>query len=447
MLSGVGHSQITINLSEGDIINGNVYRTGNMKVGDYRSLLGLLSSIWVHTSKPELTHSASANSFVPVGSIGFRVTDQGSLLDLLQFSTEILLSVDEQRLLGTLLEVTLLSGPVYGYFNILTSGQAWVAGTYSTDIILEAKGLGSISPNSQELNVIVPSFLSPSTNLGLTILKVDDLDYFRSTEGISVSQPIVVQNSVPFFPSLQGESSVFAFTSEGTINTPPVTATDLLMASLRRSGNPMGSPIILSTDNQSLSSGQIIPVPVGNSESFQTSFSITGQNLKQGFIQAGTYSLPLTYSWTPDPVIGGSLSEITTSSSLQVSVEDLSELKVGQRNIPFTYESVSDYEMGAKKISDRLEISKTTPFNLNVRASGDFVSFETDQTIPLEILKIGINGKTISLSQTDQPLIENAAPVIDRAVEIEYILDDPYLLLGKPSANFQTEIIYSLVAP
>ena len=172
-------------------------------------------------------------------------------------------------------------------------------------------------------------------------------------------------------------------------------------------------------------------------------------------VQAGNYTVPLTYTYSKlsSSYPSGTL-QTQRNGTLEVVVSDLGELIANQQAVNLRFTTTSHYVNGVSQdMPAHLKISKTTPYNLYVRATTEnFAS--GPNTIPLSVMKIGpMNGQTgmntISLSTTAQQLIQAADPVIDRLLNIKYSIPatETDHLLNKPPGTYSTSIIFSFVAP
>ncbi|MNR27287.1 hypothetical protein D3C85_1445530 [compost metagenome] len=100
-----------------------------------------------------------------------------------------------------------------------------------------------------------------------------------------------------------------------------------------------------------------------------------------------------------------------------------------------------------------LKLSKTTPYNLYVRATS--ASFASGvNSVPLNVLRIGpmpgeTGMQTVTLSTTPQQLINAANPTVDRSLSIRYSIpaSETSKLLNKPAGTYSTNIIFSFIAP
>ncbi|HIY75487.1 MAG TPA: hypothetical protein H9825_04420, partial [Candidatus Sphingobacterium stercorigallinarum] len=264
---------------------------------------------------------------------------------------------------------------------------------------------------------------------------------------------IQLSSSLPYIPSIRAESANFNFSSQAAYNQLPVVPVSELQLQLI---SPVTSPSIsLSTNRQDLIGNTGLPVPVENNESLTYSYNLPATSLQQYFTQAGNYSTTITYGWRKTQAAyppGEVQSE--SNALLHVVVDDLSEIIANQVNIDLVYGSASDYQQGVyTDLPGHIRLSKTTPYNLYVRAESNAFQSGTDQ-IPLEVLQIGpapgqADLQTVTLSTSNQLLLESSSPVIDRLLDVRYSIPAASTpqLLEKPAAVYSADIIFSLVAP
>lgn len=444
------YGQIIINLPQANITARSVY-TATLASGTYSSLIGLIPSIEVRANSANFANTVGGLSTVPLNIAHIRLRSIGSL-SLLGLSAEVTLSTSYGLLYAALASIS--SGAVTADYRITTASQTWVAGIYRTPINFRT-GLilpNQITPTTPNLDINVPGFIAPQTTLPVLSLPVNNLSFFRNGTGINAAGNIAVSTTVPYLLNLQTTGAQFSFSTSSTYNQVPTTSVGLVNSTL--SNIATATPITLSTTSQPLTAASGIAVPLNNNQTLTANFSITGNNLKTGFVQAGTYSVPFTYTWSKltSAYPNGTL-QAQRNGSLQVVVSDLSELVALQPNVSLVFDDATDYRQGiTRDLTQHLRISKTTPYSLYVRASAANFSGSGGQ-IPVNILRIGAASgqtgiNTVNLSTTPQQLINNANPVIDRTLDIRYSILNTAVsqLLGKPAGTYSTTVIYSFTA-
>jgi hypothetical protein len=452
LFSSAVQAQITVNLPAANIISRTEYLS-SITLGEFNSAITLLPNIGIRSVNTTFNNIVGGVGPAPLGIANFKISSIAGI-SVLGTSTERSLSTSSQSLFAAV--ASLVSGTVLSNLRLTTSSFTWVAGTYSTDIALTAPGLlggNAMSPPTQSFSIVVPAFITAQNTAGTTSILVNNLSFYRSPTGISGNKVITLAHTVPYIPSLQTGNSNFSFSTNLTYNNLPVTPVSTVNTTLTAVGN--ATPINLSSTAQTLTNTSGIVVPTSNSGALTHAFSITGAQLKARFVQAGTYSVPLTYIWnklSSAYPTGGLQSQ--SVGTLEVVVSELSELIANQQTVSLSFTSANHYKNGMNQdMPAHLKLSKTTPYNLYVRAtSATFASGVN--SIPLNVMRIGpIPGETgmqtVTLSSTAQQLINAADPTIDRSLSIRYTIpaSETSKLLNKPAGTYSTNIIFSLVAP
>ncbi|WP_426790178.1 hypothetical protein [Sphingobacterium sp. WOUb80] len=447
------HAQTTsITLPQANI-QGQTDYTTSINAGTYSSVITLLPSFSVKSSSATFT-STTSGSF-PSSVVHMKLSSIGSLILLgLGTNNEVALSTGGGLLYTAVASVA--SGAVSANARIATASQTWTAGVFSDVVSFYTQGLlaGSISPASFTLSITVPGFISPPSSIGTTNIAVNDLSFYRSANGISASQIIPVSSTVSYIPSIRTSNAQFNFSTSSPYNTLPVSPVSTVSASL--SGVATAIAANLSTTDQALTSATGIPVPTNNNSSITHTYTIGSSLLKSNFIQAGTYTVPLTYTWNKSSSATYPTTPVQAQASgtLNVVVSALGEIIANQQSVNLPFTTTSNYVNGVStNMPAHLKLSNTAPYNLYVRATSS--SFTSGvNSIPLSVLRIGpMSGQTgvntVTLSTTAQQLIQNADPIIDRTIDMQYSIPASQTsnLFGKPAGTYSANIIYSFVAP
>ncbi len=349
---------------------------------------------------------------------------------------------------------TVASGPVLIDYRVVTSIQRWIAGNYQAELEFHTGGLApnQIIPVTQKLNIQVPAFITPASTLGTITMAVNDLSFFRSAAGISTSNTFNVASTVPYVPALASGANNFSFTTAAPYAQLPVTATNSVNTVLTGLSNAVSVPLA-STPQNLISTGNVA-VPAANNQMLTATFSITGANLRQSFVQAGTYSVPITFTYSkPTDIYPSGPLQSTRSGTLQVVVSDLSEITANQTSVGLAFNTAEAWRQGlTTQMASHIRLSRTTPYSVYVRATS--ASFSSgSNTIPVSVMRIGpgtnqTGMNTVTLSTTPQLLIANAAPETDRSLNIAYSIPaaNTPQLLNKPSGNYSAAVIYSFTA-
>lgn len=445
-------AQITVSLPEANITTRTDYQA-SITLGQFNSLITVLPNISIKSNNSTLNNTLGGVGPAPLNLAHFKLSSIGGI-SVLGSSTERALSNSNQSLYVAV--ASLASGAVLSNLRITTSSFTWVAGTYSTEIALTAPGLlggNAMSPPNQNFSITAPAFITPQNTAGTTSIPVNNLSFYRTPAGISGNKVFTITNTVPYMPGLQTGNSNFSFSTTLPYNSLPVTPVSSVSATL--TAVPTATPITLSTTAQGLTPVAGLAVPTNNSQTLNYAFSIDATKLKAGFLQAGTYSLPITYTWNkPTTTYPAGALQAQGVGSLEVVVSDLSEIIANQSTVNLAFSTASHYQNGANQdMPAHLKLSKTTPYNVYVRAtSANFASGVN--SVPLNVMRIGpmpgqTGMQTVTLSATAQQLINGANPVIDRSLNIRYSIpaSETSKLLNKPAGTYTTNIIFSFVAP
>jgi len=442
-------AQVTIALPQANVQSRTDYNQ-IFNVGQYASVLTLLPTFRVKANTTSF--SSTAGGSIPLNIAHIKLNSIGSL-SLLGTSSEVTLSVNNGNLYSSL--ATVSSGAITANVRLSTGSQTWIAGIYDSNLSFSTQGVlaGSITPTTLPFSISVPGFISPPAQVGTTSILVNNLSFYRSANGISTAKVIPLTTTVPYIPSLKTTNTQFSFNTTLPYNSLPTSQVSAVNTTL--TGISTATTIALSMTDQALTNTTGIAVPANNAQSLTANYSISASQLKMSFIQAGTYSVPLTHTWsklaTAYPT--GTL-QAQSSGNLEIVVSDLAELVANQQAVSLAFATTNDYKNGVSKdLPAHLRISKTTPYNLYVRASGTAFTSGAN-SIPLNILRIGpmsnqVGVNTITLSTTAQQLIQSADPVIDRNLNIRYSIpaSETSKLLNKPAGTYTANIIFSFVAP
>ena len=446
---------VVISLPQANIQNRTDFQQAST-TGTYSyPLLAVVPSIHAMSTQGSFSNTIVGNTTtIPLSVIFLKLNQVG--ITVLSSTTEQQLSNNNTTLLSSLLGITLAKGAVLMNFRVATASQTWIAGNYKTSLRLTAEDLlsaSSISPQDRDLTISVPAFMVAPGATGTTSLLVNNLSFYRSANGISNTNTIgTLVSTIPYLPNIRtNNTSQFTFVS-GSLpyNTIPIIPVSTVNTSL--TGIPTAQTVSLSSTDKILTTTSGLPVPTNNAVSHTYTFSISAAQLKSSFAQAGTYSAPLIYSWNEVPP--NTPTHVQANGALEIVVSDLSELVLNQQTVNFAFAATDHYKNGiSQDIPGHLTLSKTTPYNLYVRASSSNFSSGTN-SIPLDIMQIGpatgeTGMNTITLSTTAQKLIESANPVIDRNVGIRYSIpaSQTSKLLNKPPGTYSTNVIFSFVAP
>lgn len=439
-------AQVTFNLTEAIITSQTDQAQTNVASGSFNGFGVGGGDIWVKSvpaAIPITTGTAGATLPLNIARIKLnRIVG----LNLGSSRPEITLSTVDQSIASAV--VLSLGGSMFLDYRLVINGTAWQAGSYSVPLTFSAS-----DATSRFYSVVVPAYLTQtSTVASTTALNVTSLADFR-TNGVSAAQTFSYNTSVPVDINLRTGPTISFSTTFPKITDPTLVAS-AVTATL--SGTSAAGPQInLSTSNQALSTSSGIPVPVNNTSGTLTNtLRVTPASLQANFIQAGTYTYPLTYTIAKTAAAQpASLASLTMASTATVNVPRLFEANIPATGVNLNFSTPAHYTSGVTVASPApITISSTIPYNVTVRASSDFTLNAT--TIPAGVMIIeGASGQTgvssITLSTTAQTLISSSAPVLDRTVNLQYRIPSTQTsnLLNKAAGQYAADVLFTITAP
>lgn len=439
-------AQVTINLPEASIRTQSDYTAEAIGGPALNGLLSLVPTINIKSNLANFPISSGATSVpaVPLNRFFVKIYSIGSII-LLGSSTEQFPSnTDVKPIYGGLASVA--PGPIKSNYRIQTGGYAWHAGTFSNTIVFSLVAvLGSIGSPNQLINIVVPPFITTETTSADIALNVTSLDQFRST-GVVANGTLNYFTTVNTNILLKSTAANFSFNKTYPNLPVPVNASSLLNIKL-----PAFTAVNPNTTDQNIASG--VAVPIGNKNLNTPAYTITAANLKSNFLQAGIYTLPVTYSIPP--VTTNEAVTASVSGNTTVNVASISELIVSQPAVKLIFGSANDYKNGVSiTMTNHLNVSSTVPYDITVKASGATLTSASGNTLPVNLIKIeGGAGQSgiipVTLSATAQKIVSASAPAIDRKLNIKYSIPSAQAtqLLNKAGGDYTTTVTYTIVAP
>lgn len=435
------HAQVNLTLLESNISSQSDQTLSKTPSGGIVASLGGISA---KSSNASFSAIAGSTGTVALGKVYLQAVQIGAitistgnpLVQLSQTSTSIFSGAG---LLGTVLLD----------YKVIIAGNFWTAGTYTTPLELT----GGVIPGTQALNLTVPDFITMSTNAPATTTMTTALSSYRTGGGISATNAFTYYTTLPTLIKLKSGSSNFSFSTTTPKIADPINSASLLSAILTLPASSIGSAITLSTTDQQITSNTGVAITANNLSSATAALSISPAILKANFMQAGTYTLPITYTLSKTATAFNSAKTATTTSSVQVIVPRLLEMVVSTSDILFNINTTNFYTNGITTAMPAIVLSSTVPYNVSVKASGDFTS-AASATIPVGTMTIeGISTETgvssTILSNASQTLISGAAPVIDRNLQLQCRISAAQAanLLNKAAGVYQNTITFTCTAP
>lgn len=448
-------AQVTVNLNlpQANITSQTDYSVEALN-GTFSNGLGLLPFIYVAASAPaNVPSTTTTGNSIPLTAVFIKLFSVGTT-GVLSGTSEIGLTNSTQAIYTALL--ALGGGPITNTYRIKTSGNPWIAGTYTTTLNFTSILLTSVTPAAQTLTINVPAFITPNvTAPATTLLHVNSLPMFRSTSGVSSSSIFDYYTSVPTLLNLRASNSTFTFSTTYPYNQLPA-AQNVNQVKANITDAQATAAISLSATDQPLTVTAGMPVIATNDKSITSVLNIPGATLSSNFVQAGTYTTPIVYTIAKTAAAyPAALTSATMNSSLQVLVDDMSELILQDASVSLVFNTAAIYKAGVtKQMPNHLKASATVPYDVTVKASSNFLTSGTGAQIPVGVITIeGMPSQTgitpVVLSSSPQKIISSANPGIDRFLSLQYRIPAAQTpnLLNKAAGNYTTTVTYTLVAP
>ncbi|MFZ4260897.1 hypothetical protein ACFRAE_02585 [Sphingobacterium sp. HJSM2_6] len=415
--------------------------TGN----EINILLGFLSGGAVRANQNFFIKN-NQNSFYPISNVTSTVEYANQVYNWFNLSNT------DQVIVG----YNAVTGANFnGYFNMhfrlnRIRNYAWLAGTYTADLYFRLVSINIFSyirPDYKKLQINVPGFIDPYITYNQYHFTIDRLDYFRQGFESQLINNISAVHSLPFNFFQKAANNQFSYTKNSTtVNNSgsPISALQV------KNTQPNNSNYIrMNTAYQQLGSRL---VPVGNLTEYQQRFFISAEDLKRYFLNSGTYSNTLQYRLTSTNLDYPLTKDFPIN--LSIDVPDLSEMLVKEGQVDLSFDDRIDYQQGvSKEIKGHLTISKTSGFQVSVRANSPYFQMGTSR-IPVNILSIGpAQGEQKVLpinavSTTNQTLINSSQAVIDQQYDIKYSIALKHVptFIGSTKGTYSTTLIYTLTA-
>ena len=188
-------------------------------------------------------------------------------------------------------------------------------------------------------------------------------------------------------------------------------------------------------------------VEAGNRSDFEFQISISNDDFKNYFFEAGTYNFQIQID------ARGIIESKGSEKYIQVAlvVPALSEISLpsGNTEINFTFNTMLQYNEGqSKTIPNQIRISNNENYELYVKSSTThFNSNGIQSDLNASILEVGVEGysQKASLSKTSKKLLSNGKPILDKNLNITYSIspEAAQSLITKEKKAYEINIIYS----
>lgn len=438
-------SQANITIPIADIkTQSNVIATG-LSYGN-TPFITVLGGIQVASANSSIA-SVNTTAVIPLDRVQIQVYKIGDVA-LLGSSTPIILSTTYKTLYASLLG--LLSAEVFLNFTIFNNPTGWVSGSYSTP--LQFSGLAVNSGKSLAINV--PGFLEAVTisPTNTTISLNNALSFNSNKSGLNTLSYYHTVASQLTLSSAANLTYAKPSAYQGLPNLPVSLVSSLFRAKITGSSGLAGAEIQPGTTALSLN-GTTLPIPVRstNRRDVETTYSLTSAQLKSNFAQAGTYTLPVSYTLSKDPdaYSATTINPIVFTSNIVVVVDPFQDITAQTLSVNLDMNTAAKYNNGTTTtITNQLLTNSTVPYNVSVRAtSTSFSNAGNTSNIDLDVLSIKASGSNaVTLSTTNTPLFStSSAPELGRQITIEYAIPagKTSKLLNK-SGTHSANIVYSI---
>lgn len=431
----------------------------------WRTLLGLLNLI-IGAEDPKI--QAQVNSFqivsgttLPLDILQWRLLSIGGSTSITggtipNFQT---LSTNERNwfntaLIGLSLFTNFTPGDVVFNFRInsgIFSNYAFLSGNYSVPIahnygvpsnILESNII--FTPATFNIILSIPPAISWMSGSSSRYFEVTSLSPYRSSSEYTFGNLGGSQlgHTVNMNLRARASSPVIQFTSsKNEQGTRPVSA-------LRLSSNHSSLPTGTLTSSWQTFTNSPFAVTTGNRVNFTQDLSVSAQDLRNHFFEAGTYTFQLNREAAD---VGGSAAPGTYDTEVTIHVPSLSEIAVGAGgpNVNFEFSTLQQYNQGQSKVvPQQIKLSNNEGYELYVKSeTGYFLKSGIQSGIGSDILQVGVDDSPVqvALSTTPQKIISDGSPVLDQDLDIRYTIPAPKAqsLVSEEKTTYSIDLIYS----
>lgn len=216
------------------------------------------------------------------------------------------------------------------------------------------------------------------------------------------------------------------------------------------STHPSFQSATLSNNWKTLTTNGSLPVEIGNRSNFELSLSISNEDFRTHFFEAGTYTFQIKLDARNTNDSRNSQENIDVS----ISIPALSEISLpsGNTDINFTFNTMVKYHEGqTQTIPNQIRISKNENFELYVKSNDNYFSSNGIQTdLNASVLEINVDGspQKVTLSTQSQNLLKNENPALDKNLNITYTIspEAAQSLIPKEKKAYGINVIYGFTA-
>ncbi len=449
---------VYINIPENNIFNRTEFTSlpitvMNTNRSNWDYILGFFPTdpTFTSTSGPNFTHNAST-SYLPgsvllwqLESMGGRLPStglQGYLPDFQSFkTTPVLWFAPPTSIFGGGFN----PGNINFTFKIpgtQFASNAFLAGNYTMNISQNY----NFTPRAFNTILVIPASVKWQTTTLTKYIEVAALSDYRitGTKILGNLGTLEIGHTINFNLWAKAATSTIQFTSsKGVSGTRNISSLKL------GSNSAVITPKNLSATYQNFSA-VVSPVLAGNRTSVIPEISLSAEDFKTHFFEAGTYSFELNLNARS---VDNAINSIQ-NTSVQIKVLPKSEIIIptSGQNVNFNFNTAAHYANGqTQTIPGQILLSNNENYELYVKSDENYFKKAGLQTsINSNILQVGVEGNSADapLSKTPQKILSNGTPVLDRQLNIKYTIPPAgaQSLVGKENTTYSINVYYSFTA-
>lgn len=328
--------------------------------------------------------------------------------------------------------------------------NAFYAGTYKLQVTQDygpSWFFSGFTPENFNVLISVPEDIRWLTSSNTKYVIVNSLNQFRSS-GSSLQinlDPMEVGHTLPFNLFAKSDKKEVLFKSLNGKDR-KINVSVVKLGSTNSKLNTL--PLEKNWKNHS-TAGEFTVEP-GNRSNLNLQLSITSEDFKNYFFEAGTYTFQVDLEARSTNGSKDSDQEIDVT----IVVPILSEITIpgGNNEVNFNFNTMQHYNEGqSKSIPNQLRVSNNENYELYVKSNSNYFNSNGIQSnINASILEIGIEGNSqkVTLSTNSQKLMSNGAPAIDKNLNINYTISPnaAQSLIPKEKKTYSINVVYSFTA-
>lgn len=216
------------------------------------------------------------------------------------------------------------------------------------------------------------------------------------------------------------------------------------------SNHPKIATIPLNKNRKNYTPNSHMTVEKGNRSNFELQLSISNEDFKTYFFEAGRYEFQIEVDARGIHDSKSSDKDIDVT----IAVPALSEISMlgGNTEVNFTFNTMLQYHEGqSQTIPNQIRISNNENYELYVKSSANFFNSNGIQSdLNASVLEVSIEGNShkAALSKTAQKIIKNGAPTLDKDLNVTYTISPSAAqsLIPKEKKSYGINVIYSFTA-